>query len=94
MKITTAKQLSNFVKDSRKQQGLSQEKTANTVGMKQDTVSKFEISSTNAQIDTLFKLLSALNLELDIKPRNQHLNSAPSNHSPQQKSATDWNEEW
>jgi len=93
MKITTAKQLSNFLKDARKQQGFSQNKTANTVGIKQDTVSKFEISSANAQIDTMFKLLSALNLELDIQPRSQHL-SPTTNHLSQKKSPTDWNEEW
>ena len=94
MKITTAKQLSNFLKDTRKQQGFSQNKTANTVGIKQDTVSKFEISSANAQIDTMFKLLSALNLELNINPRNQHLNSVSPNSLAQEQATTDWNEEW
>jgi len=94
MNITTAIQLSNAIKDARKQQGLSLHKTASTVGMKQDTVSKFEMSCANAQINTLFRLLSSLNLELDIKPRSQHLNSPPSNHSPQEKSDTDWNEKW
>ncbi len=93
MKITTAKQLSNALKDARKQQGLSQTKTASSVGIKQDTVSKFELSSANAQIDTMFKLLSALNLELEIKPRNQCLNST-SNNLAQEKSPTLWNEEW
>jgi HTH-type transcriptional regulator/antitoxin HipB len=93
MKITTAKQLSNALKDARKQQGLSQKKTASAIGIKQDTVSKFELSSANAQIETMFKLLSALNLELDIKPRNQHLNPT-SNNLTQEKPPTLWNEEW
>ncbi|NRA54480.1 MAG: helix-turn-helix domain-containing protein [Gammaproteobacteria bacterium] len=93
MKITTAKQLSSFLKDTRKSQGISQNKTASTVGIKQDTISKFEMSSANAQIDTMFKLLSALNLELNITPRSQHHNSLP-NNSTQDQTPTEWNEEW
>jgi len=93
MKITTAKQLSSFLKDTRKNQGLSQNKTASTVGIKQDTISKFEISSANAQIDTMFKLLSALNLELNITPRSQH-NNSQHNDSLQAQTPTEWNEEW
>ena len=94
MKITSAKQLSSHLKDVRKQQGLSQYKAADKVGIKQDTVSKFEISSDHAQIATFFKLLSSLNLELEIKPRSQHLNVKPTNPLTPNDNTTEWNEEW
>jgi HTH-type transcriptional regulator/antitoxin HipB len=73
MKVTTSKQLSTYLKDIRVTQKLSQGKVARKVGLRQDTVSSFERRPDSTKLETFFKLLSALNLELDIKPRNLHL---------------------
>jgi HTH-type transcriptional regulator/antitoxin HipB len=83
MKVTTSKQLSTYLKDIRVTQKLSQGKVARKVGLRQDTVSSFERRPDSTKLETFFKLLSALNLELDIKPRNS-------------ASASDqvWKEEW
>lgn len=84
MKVTSAKQLSACLKDARRLQKLSQGKVANKVGLRQDTVSSFEINPESTKLDTLFKILAALELSLDIKPRTD----PPDSPSP------GWKEEW
>ncbi|MCE9680465.1 helix-turn-helix domain-containing protein [Shewanella sp. AS1] len=92
MKVTTSKQLSNYLKDTRLSMKLSQSKVANKVGIRQDTVSSFEHNPDSTKLDTLFKLLSSLNLELEIKPRaSQNDASAP---SVTPSSNNEWQEDW
>ena len=86
MQITSAKMLANAVRDQRKAQNITQSNTAKLVGIKQTTVSAFENTPEGTKLDTLFKLLAALDLELHVQPRN---NSAETKSSNQQ-----WNEEW
>lgn len=86
MQITSAKMLANAVRDQRKTQNITQSDTAKLVGIKQTTVSAFENTPEGTKLDTLFKLLAALDLELHVQPRN---NSAETQSSNQQ-----WNEEW
>lgn len=69
MKIANSKQLSTYLKDIRTNQKLSQSKVANKVGIRQDTISSFEQHPDSTKLETFFKILSALNLELEIKPR-------------------------
>ncbi|GGB31527.1 transcriptional regulator [Oceanisphaera marina] len=83
MKVTSARQLSYILQDQRKQQGQSQTVIARKVGLRQDTVSKFENTPEGTRLDTLFKLLSALDLELEVKPRGSTPNAAEQ-----------WKEEW
>lgn len=83
MKVTSARQLSYILQDQRKQQGQSQTVIARKVGLRQDTVSKFENTPEGTRLDTLFKLLSALELELEVKPRDSTPNAAEQ-----------WKEEW
>jgi len=93
MKVTNSKQLSSYLKDVRLTTGLSQSKVGNKVGIRQDTVSNFEQNPDSTKLDTFFKILSALNLELDIKVRNSDLTAS----SPDGKTALseqEWNEEW
>lgn len=85
MKITNTRQLSAYMKDVRETKKLSQSKVANKVGIRQDTVSSFELSPDSTKLETFFKILSALNLELDIKHRNE-------SGSPNTDSG--WKEEW
>ncbi|MDE9458194.1 helix-turn-helix domain-containing protein [Xenorhabdus bovienii] len=70
MKVTNSKQLSVYLKDVRLTQKLSQGKVASKVGIRQDTVSSFEQHPDSTKLETFFKILSALNLELDIRLRN------------------------
>ncbi|QUJ69268.1 helix-turn-helix domain-containing protein (plasmid) [Photobacterium sp. GJ3] len=71
MLITSPKQLATHLKDERKSKRLSQEKVADPVGLKQDTVSKFEINPETTSIGTLFRILSSLDLELHLQPKGK-----------------------
>ncbi|HHQ6557184.1 TPA: helix-turn-helix domain-containing protein [Serratia fonticola] len=86
MKITNAKQLSIYLRDVRLAENLSQEKIASRVGIRQDTVSNFELQPGTTKLETFFKILSALNLELEVKPRGSQ--------SCETKSTDGWKEEW
>ncbi|RDL14585.1 helix-turn-helix domain-containing protein [Serratia fonticola] len=86
MKITNAKQLSIYLRDVRLAENLSQEKVASRVGIRQDTVSNFELQAGTTKLETFFKILSALDLELEVKPRGSQ--------SCETKSTDSWKEEW
>lgn len=70
MKLTSPEALAHALKNARKRQGLSQSDTASQIGVKQATVSGFENHPGGSRIETLFKLLSALNLELQVSERD------------------------
>ncbi|WP_351010355.1 helix-turn-helix domain-containing protein [Shewanella sp. S1-58-MNA-CIBAN-0166] len=93
MKVTNAKQLSAYLKDARLNEQLSQSKVASKVGIRQDTVSSFELNPDSTKLETLFKILSALNLELDIKVRNQELVNER-RHDNATVPEQEWKEEW
>lgn len=84
MKISTTKQLSAYLKNVRLDSHLSQTDVAKKVGVRQDTVSNFELRAETTKLDTFFKLLSALELDFEITPRNSLNNDDKS----------DWKEEW
>ncbi|MCD9541814.1 helix-turn-helix domain-containing protein [Photobacterium carnosum] len=86
MQITSAKMLANAVRDQRKAQNITQSDTAKLVGIKQTTVSAFENTPEGTKLDTLFKLLAALDLELQVQPRNSNAETQSNNQQ--------WNEEW
>lgn len=69
MLIHTPADLAPFYRDQRKRRGLSQTTVAQEASLRQDTVSKFEINPSNARLDTLFRLLDALDLELHLLPK-------------------------
>ncbi|MRS88921.1 helix-turn-helix domain-containing protein [Enterobacteriaceae bacterium RIT714] len=71
MKITTSAMLANAMRDQRKSLRLTQAETAERVGMKQATVSGFEQNPDSSKLETLFRLLSALDLELHVMPRGE-----------------------
>lgn len=93
MKVTNSKQLSAYLKDARLNMNFSQGKVASKVGIRQDTVSNFELNPDSTKLDTLFKILSALNLELDVKVRNSQLANPP-NTAASSESNKAWKEEW
>ena len=84
-KITNSKQLCTELREIRRSLKLSQTELSKKVGMKQKTVSKFERSPDSTQIETFFKILAALELEIEIKPRNTN---------PSENKNSSWNEEW
>ncbi|PSW35856.1 transcriptional regulator [Photobacterium phosphoreum] len=86
MQITSAKMLANAVRDQRKTRNITQSETAKLVGIKQNTVSAFENNPDGTKLETLFKLLAALDLELHLQPRN----TTAELHTNAQK----WSEEW
>ncbi|MCL1123564.1 helix-turn-helix domain-containing protein [Shewanella surugensis] len=93
MKVTNANQLSAYLKDARLNMHLSQSKVASKVGIRQDTVSSFEQHPDSTKLDTLFKILSSLNLELDVKVRNVAL-AEQLGDDKSLASDQEWKEEW
>lgn len=85
MIIINAYQLSVHLKDVRLTKKLSQSKVAQKVGIRQDTVSNFELNPNSTKLETFFKLLSALNLEMEIHPKDAKNNLV---HK------SEWKEEW
>lgn len=68
--IATPAQLGRVLRGYRKARGLTQERAASKVGMRAKTVSAIEGGQgAGSSIETLFKLLSALDLELVILPK-------------------------
>jgi len=66
MKVTSPNILANVVKDQRKINKITQAKAADLVGIKQTTISAFENRPESTKLETLFKILSALELELHV----------------------------
>lgn len=82
MKITTPKLLAQALKNARIEQNLSQQAVAERVGIKQATVSSLENYPEKSRVETLYRLLSALEIELTVSPRDR------------QPEATGWSDEW
>ena len=73
MKVTSPALLAAAVRDQRKISKLTQAEAAKLVGIKQTTVSDFELRPESTKLETLFKLLSALDLELHVVKRGSTL---------------------
>jgi HTH-type transcriptional regulator / antitoxin HipB len=80
MLVTSTNQLAVTVRDHRKIQQLSQAEVADRVGLRQETVSAFENKAERTKLDTLFRILAALNLEIHIVPRGTKVSG--------------WDQEW
>jgi HTH-type transcriptional regulator/antitoxin HipB len=71
----TARQLGQVLKGQRKIQRRTQESAASSVGLLPKTVSKLEMDPESATIGSLFKLLSALELEMVIRSKGDSSHS-------------------
>ena len=91
MKTTTSKQLCAHLQSVRHAKGWSQAKMGEIIGIRQGTISKFEQLPDKSTIETLFKLLAALELEIELKPRNSQDISL---NNDTQTSDKYWGEEW
>jgi HTH-type transcriptional regulator/antitoxin HipB len=66
----TPLQLANSIRERRRQLGLTQDELAAKIGMRQRTVSDVE-TSVATRVDTLLRILAALDLELVVRPRTK-----------------------
>lgn len=83
MLTSSPKELALFAMNQRKKLKLSQSDVGKLVGLKQQTVSEFEINPESTRIETLYRILSALNLDVELTTKNEK-NSADEQ----------WNEQW
>ncbi|WP_281709336.1 helix-turn-helix domain-containing protein [Phaeobacter italicus] len=67
----TTKDLGQALRAARKAKGLTQAELAARGGVWQRTVSNIETGASGAKVDTIFDLLAALDLELQIVPRSK-----------------------
>ncbi len=67
--IRTPSQLISALKRYRKQRKLTQAELGASAGLPQTTVSKVEVELIDPSLSTLFRLLAALELEIDLKAR-------------------------
>ncbi|QEH47864.1 helix-turn-helix domain-containing protein [Aggregatibacter actinomycetemcomitans] len=71
MVITTAKMLSHVIREFRYQGNLSQTDVAKLAGTTQARISVFENEPKRTKLETLFKILAGLELELIVQPRKK-----------------------
>ncbi len=83
MLIRSPRELALLVINQRKKLELSQADVGKLVGLKQQTVSEFEIKPESTQLDTLFRILSAVKLDMTILAKDKT-----------SKTETQWKEEW
>ncbi len=69
--ISSQSQLSNALRNVRKVRLLSQDGAGKLVGLLPKTISALENRPGSVSIDSLLKLLSALDLELVLAPKNE-----------------------
>ncbi|TDN41505.1 helix-turn-helix domain-containing protein [Haemophilus haemolyticus] len=76
MVITTAKMLSHVIREFRYQGDLSQTDVAKLAGTTQARISAFENEPERTKLETLFKILAGLELELIVQPRKKSSDTA------------------
>lgn len=67
----TEKQLGAILRRARKKAGLTQSGLGETMHLRQGTISRLEAGEPAVQLRTLMETLSALRLELVVRPRSQ-----------------------
>lgn len=67
----TPKDIGNALRAARKAKKLTQAELASRSGIWQRTVSTIETNASGAKLDTVFDLLAALDLEIQIVPRSK-----------------------
>ncbi len=71
----TSKQLGAIIRRARKATGLSQTELGEKAGVWQETVSRIETGQGSTRVDTILDILAALQLEIEIRPRQDDLSS-------------------
>jgi len=78
-KAISPQNLGQILKSTRSQKGLTQEQAGNLVGLTQAMISRIERGESNARVDTLFRLLAALELDMTVQPRMDDVKSSGDN---------------
>ena len=71
LRVRSARQLGNVIKRERKQQDLSQNALAEEAGLRQAGISLIESGAKGVRLETFFKILAALDLEVAIQKRSK-----------------------
>ena len=79
--IRTPSQLISALKRCRKKIGYTQAEMGESAGLPQTTVSKIEVELVDPSLTTIFKILAALNLEIELKERRVSQNGSHSQNS-------------
>lgn len=82
MFIPTPKVLAEHLISQRKRLKLSQTAVAQRIGLKQQTISEFEKNPESSKVSTLFRILSAIELDFYVTPKSKTHESSG------------WTEEW
>jgi len=69
--ISSPETLGQALRAERKHRRVSQKVVGHSVGIAQHTISKIEKGSPGTELNTLFRLLAALDLELNLQPRQK-----------------------
>lgn len=83
MLIHAPKELALMVMNHRKKLKLNQTEVAKLVGLKQKTISAFENKPESTKLETLFQILSAVNLDLTVLAKDEVATTK-----------AQWKEEW
>lgn len=83
--ISTTSQLSHALRSARKARGLSQDGAGKLVGLLPKTISALENHPGSATIDSLIKLLSALELELVLMPKETGAATSTTSSHPKEE---------
>ncbi len=83
MFICSPKELALLIANRRKNLKLSQAAVGKLVGLKQQTISEFEKRPEGTKLDTLFRIISAVKLDITVLTKDEK--------TPK---ASQWNEEW
>ena len=73
-KVISPQSLGEALRAARKKKGMSQQEIGKSVGIDQPSISTIERGESSVRVDTLFRLLAALDMELVIQPRQKSLN--------------------
>ncbi|TCK61957.1 helix-turn-helix domain-containing protein [Seleniivibrio woodruffii] len=71
--ISSPEILGHAIKSARQKAKLTQGQLAEKTGLRQATISKIENGSKNTRLDTLFIVLSELNLDMALNPKDSKL---------------------
>ncbi|MES9858718.1 MAG: helix-turn-helix domain-containing protein [Sedimenticola sp.] len=84
MLIVSPDDLGSYCREQRKLDNVTQEKLAEAINMRQGTISSLETNPSSAKVDTLFRVLAELGLEMHLVPKSR----APDSNSDR------WTERW
>jgi HTH-type transcriptional regulator/antitoxin HipB len=73
-KIVSAQNLGKVLRSTRKQKKLTQTSVGKAVGITQATISEIEGGKPGTELNTLFRVLASLDLELIVQPKTHQDN--------------------